>query len=169
LTIKQIAELLTDLANRTSAGAPDHVSPTIQTEVEFIKMTTGAEDMSDLGGNPTAFACPSCHGALWELQNGNLTRYRCHTGHAFSPESLLAEQSDAIEQALYSALRALQEKGVALRRLAAHYANLPDLRRDYEARASAAETSADAIRRLLKVEKKPQRATDPFQDIESVR
>jgi two-component system chemotaxis response regulator CheB len=102
-----------------------------------------------LGGNPTAFACPSCHGALWELQNGNLTRYRCHTGHAFSPESLLAEQSDAIEQALYSALRALQEKGIALRRLAAHYANLPDLRRDYEARASAAETSAESIRRLL--------------------
>ena len=94
-------------------------------------------------------ACPSCHGALWELQNGNLTRYRCHTGHAFSPESLLAEQSDAIEQALYSALRALQEKGIALRRLAAHYANLPDLRRDYEARAGEAEMSAESIRSLL--------------------
>ena len=149
LTIKQIAELLTDLANRTTADAPDHVSPTIQTEVEFIKMTKEAEDMSQLGGNRTAFACPSCHGALWELQNSNLTRYRCHTGHAFSPESLLAEQSDAIEQALYSALRALQEKGIALRRLAAHYANLPDLRCDYEARAGEAETSAESIRSLL--------------------
>src|ERR1044071_2500358 len=148
LTIRQIAELLTDLARRT-ADPPDHVSPSIQTEVEFIKMTKEAEDMSELGGNPTAFACPSCHGALWELQNGNLTRYRCHTGHAFSPESLLAEQSDAIEQALYSALRALQEKGVALRRLAAHYGDLPDRKRDYEARAGEAETSADAIRSLL--------------------
>jgi len=61
----------------------------------------------------------------------------------------LAEQSDAIEQALYSALRALQEKGIALRRLAAHYANLPDLRCDYEARAGEAETSAESIRSLL--------------------
>ena len=149
LTIKQIAELLTDLANRTTADARDHVSSTIQTEVEFIKMTKEAEDMSELGGNPTAFACPSCHGALWELQNGNLTRYRCHTGHAFSPESLLAEQSDAIEQALYSAFRALREKATALRRLAARFDNMPELQRDYELRANDAEKSADSIRDLL--------------------
>jgi len=43
----------------------------------------------------------------------------------------------------------LQEKDIALRRLAAHYANLPDLRRDYEARAGEAETSAESIRSLL--------------------
>jgi len=43
----------------------------------------------------------------------------------------------------------LQEKDIALRRLAAHYANLPDLRRDYEARASEAETSEESIRSLL--------------------
>ena len=61
----------------------------------------------------------------------------------------MAEQSDAIEQALYSALRALQEKGIALRRLAAHYGDLPDLKRDYEARAGEAETSAESIRSLL--------------------
>ena len=100
--------------------------------------------MSQLGGNPTAFACPSCHGALWELQNGNLTRYRCHTGHAFSPESLLAEQSDAIEQALYSALRAL--------RCAGSRHTTPIYRisgANYEARAGEAETSAESIRSLL--------------------
>src|SRR5689334_11676330 len=149
LTIKQIARLLNDLANRTTPDASDHVSSPIQTEVEFIKMTKEAEDMSQLGGNPTAFACPSCHGALWELQNGNLTRYRCHTGHAFSPESLLAEQSDAIEQALYSAFRALREKATALRRLAARFDNMPELQRDYELRANDAEKSADSIRDLL--------------------
>jgi two-component system chemotaxis response regulator CheB len=112
-------------------------------------MNKDNENMSELGGTPTAFACPSCHGALWELQDGNLSRYRCHTGHAFSPESLLAEQSDAIEEALYSALRALQEKAVALRRLALHYTNLPDLQRDYELRAADADKSADSIRSLL--------------------
>jgi two-component system chemotaxis response regulator CheB len=112
-------------------------------------MKKDIHDMSELGGAPTAFACPSCHGALWELQNGNLTRYRCHTGHAFSPESLLSEQSDAIEEALYSALRALREKAVALRRLAEHYGNMPDLQRDYELRAADAEESADSICDLL--------------------
>ena len=112
-------------------------------------MTKEIDDMSDLGGAPTSFACPSCHGALWELKDGKLTRYRCQTGHAFSPESLLAEQSDAIEQALYSAFRALREKAVALRRLAAHYSNMPELQRDYEIRAGEAETSAESIRGLL--------------------
>jgi two-component system chemotaxis response regulator CheB len=113
------------------------------------------EDMSELGGAPTAFACPSCHGALWELKDGNLTRYRCHTGHAFSPESLLAEQSDAVEEALYSALRALQEKATALRRLASHYTKMPELQRDYELRASEADKNADSIRTLLNGAKEP--------------
>jgi two-component system chemotaxis response regulator CheB len=153
LTIKQIAQLLIDLSNRPVAEAPEHVPSSIQTEVEFIKMNKEAEDMSELGGAPTAFACPSCHGALWELQNGSLTRYRCHTGHAFSPESLLEEQSESIEQALYSALRALQEKAVALRRLATHYTKMPELRCDYELRAADADKSADSIRALLNSEK----------------
>jgi hypothetical protein len=110
LMLREIAELLMDLANSPAPDGPEDVSPRIQTEVEFSKMNKDNENMSELGGTPTAFACPSCHGALWELQDGNLSRYRCHTGHAFSPESLLAEQSDAIEEALYSALRALTGK-----------------------------------------------------------
>jgi two-component system chemotaxis response regulator CheB len=155
LVIKEIAKLLTDLANRTAAEASEHIPKGIQTEVEFSKMKKEPEDMSDLGGTPTAFACPSCHGALWELRDGNLARYRCHTGHAFSPESLLAEQSDAVEEALYSALRALQEKATALRRLASHYTNVPELQRDYELRAGDADKSADSIRILLNGGKEP--------------
>jgi two-component system, chemotaxis family, protein-glutamate methylesterase/glutaminase len=158
LSIDEIAELVIDLANRPVSDAPDHPPPSVQTEVEFSKMERDIDNMSELGGAPTAFACPSCHGALWEFQNGKLTRYRCHTGHAFSPESLLAEQSDAIEQALYSALRALREKATALRRLAGNYARLPRLQRDYELRASDVEKSADSIRSLLNGAKRP--ATD---------
>jgi hypothetical protein len=105
-------------------------------------MNKDAEDMAEFG-SPTAFACPSCNGALWEFHDGDLSRYRCHTGHAFSPESLLAEQSYAIEEALYSALRALEEKATALRRLAAQYARLPKLQSDYELRANETDKNAD--------------------------
>ena len=121
LTIKEIAELLIELATRPASDAPERMPKRIATEIEFTKNYNDTENMAELG-TPTAFAFPSCHGALWELQDGNLTRYRCHTGHAFSPESLLAEQSDAVEEALYSALRALEEKATALRRLAARRA-----------------------------------------------
>ena len=100
LTVRKIAELLIDLASRPAPDAPDLLPPRIQTEVEFSKMKKDIDDMSELGGAPTGFACHSCHGALWELKNGKLSRYRCQTGHAFSPESLLAEQSDAIRKSI---------------------------------------------------------------------
>jgi two-component system, chemotaxis family, protein-glutamate methylesterase/glutaminase len=148
LTIKEISELLIDLANRPASDAHRHVPKRIETEIEFSKMNKDAEDMAEFG-SPTAFACPSCNGALWEFHDGDLSRYRCHTGHAFSPESLLAEQSYAIEEALYSALRALEEKATALRRLAAQYARLPKLQSDYELRANETDKSADSIRSLL--------------------
>ena len=34
-------------------------------------------------------------GVLWELRDEELIRFRCHAGHAFSTESLMADQSDA--------------------------------------------------------------------------
>jgi two-component system chemotaxis response regulator CheB len=70
-------------------------------------------------GRPSGFTCPECHGALWETQEGNLTRFRCRTGHEFSPESLVVAQSDHVERALWAALRALEEKAAMLRRMAA--------------------------------------------------
>jgi len=149
LTIKEISELLIDLANRPASDSHRNVPKRIETEIEFSKMNKDAEDMTEFG-SPTAFACPSCHGALWEFHDGDLSRYRCHTGHAFSPESMLAEQSYAIEEALYSALRALEEKATALRRLAAQYARLPKLQSDYELRANETDKNADSIRSLLK-------------------
>jgi two-component system chemotaxis response regulator CheB len=55
---------------------------------------------------------------LWALSDGNLLRFRCRAGHAFSAESLLAEQSEALEEALWTALRALKERSALARRMA---------------------------------------------------
>jgi two-component system chemotaxis response regulator CheB len=51
------------------------------------------------GTQPSSFACPECHGVLWEVKEGELTRYRCRVGHAYLPESL----SDAVETRLEEA------------------------------------------------------------------
>jgi two-component system chemotaxis response regulator CheB len=51
-----------------------------------------------------------CRGTLWELRDGEIVRFRCHTDHAFSVDSLFAAQSKAAEDAIYSAMRALQGK-----------------------------------------------------------
>jgi two-component system, chemotaxis family, protein-glutamate methylesterase/glutaminase len=62
--------------------------------------------------------CPECHGAMHEIKDGKLVRYRCHTGHAFTLETLGAIQKEAWERALYGALRAQQERASLVGRLA---------------------------------------------------
>jgi two-component system chemotaxis response regulator CheB len=54
---------------------------------------------------------------LWQVRDGALVRYRCRTGHAYSPETLASEQTHSIEEALFTALRALEENATLLRRL----------------------------------------------------
>jgi two-component system chemotaxis response regulator CheB len=69
-------------------------------------------------GSPSTFVCPECRGTLWLVDDSRPPRFRCHTGHAFSLRSLAAAQSQATEEALWSAVRALQEKETLLRRIA---------------------------------------------------
>jgi two-component system chemotaxis response regulator CheB len=69
-------------------------------------------------GTPAVFACPECHGVLWELKDGDLSRFRCRVGHSFGPESLAKELSEASEAALWAAMRALEEKAAMQRRVA---------------------------------------------------
>jgi two-component system, chemotaxis family, protein-glutamate methylesterase/glutaminase len=73
---------------------------------------------SDMPGEPTPLTCPECGGVMWELADGELTRFRCHVGHSFSAESMLELQSDSVETALWTALRVLEERADLLRRLA---------------------------------------------------
>ena len=69
-------------------------------------------------GTPSVFACPECHGVLWELRDGDLVRFRCRVGHSYGPESLASELSGASEAALWAAMRALEEKAAMQRRIA---------------------------------------------------
>ena len=69
-------------------------------------------------GVASTFACPACGGVLWTLKDGDLERYRCRVGHAYSPESLGAAHTQSIEAALWTALRALREKASLRHRMA---------------------------------------------------
>jgi two-component system chemotaxis response regulator CheB len=66
----------------------------------------------------SGITCPECHGSLWELREDDSLRFECRVGHTYSLDSLVAEQGDAVEAALWSAVNALKERAAVLRRMA---------------------------------------------------
>ena len=47
-----------------------------------------------------------------------MLRFRCRVGHAFGAESLLTAQAQRLDEALWTALRALEERSSLARRMA---------------------------------------------------
>ena len=89
---------------------PDQPEPAI--------VGTAALRKSTLPGMPSSLTCPECGGLLFEEGAAGLLHFRCHVGHAFSEETLMAVQAHALEGALWAAVRALEEKAELGRRLA---------------------------------------------------
>jgi two-component system chemotaxis response regulator CheB len=71
-------------------------------------------------GQLTPFTCPECHGALVMLQEGQMNRYRCHTGHAFSESALLDGVMETTEDMLWQTLRSMEEAVMVLQHMARH-------------------------------------------------
>ena len=65
--------------------------------------------VNSLGGQ-VPFNCPGCGGVLWKVKEGSFLRYRCHTGHAYTSSVLLAEQTNKIEETVWTALRMFEER-----------------------------------------------------------
>lgn len=102
-------------------------------------------------GRPSAFSCPDCHGVLWEVSNGEVARYRCRVGHAFSPVTLASQQEESVQDALWTAYRALRESASLSRRLAdrARDQGLEGSERQYRARELDASAKAESIEKVL--------------------
>ena len=80
-----------------------------------------------------------------------ILRFRCHVGHAFSAEALSDGQSQMLEVALWSAVRALEEQMLLARRIVerARKANHNRAAKMFEERAREAEANSSIIRQLL--------------------
>ncbi|MGI4862638.1 MAG: chemotaxis protein CheB [Janthinobacterium lividum] len=78
-----------------------------------------AEQVGQLG-HQIPLTCPDCGGSLWEIEHGNVQRFRCHTGHAFTAEALAESSRHALEETLWVALRMMEERKTLLTSMASH-------------------------------------------------
>lgn len=77
-------------------------------------------------GSLTPFTCPACHGTLVEVAASGVLRFRCHTGHAYTVNTLLAEIAQSIEESLWGSVRAIEERVLLLHRVADHLRSAQD-------------------------------------------
>jgi two-component system, chemotaxis family, protein-glutamate methylesterase/glutaminase len=166
--IVPLAEIVPILVRLTTAPkveaerpeAPEHVEVEVKIAKEQNPLDAGLEEIA----KPSAFACPECHGVLLELQEGGRIRFRCHTGHAYSVDSLLAAISEGIEDSLWNAIRSLEEGALLMSQMAEHLKG-HDGGRDTDAkrlgeRAEEAHRQSDLVRKLV-MEREPLAATHP--------
>jgi two-component system chemotaxis response regulator CheB len=122
---------------------------------EAYLMSTREEKKEDLDGErgaiPSAFTCPECGGSLFEKPGQEPLHFRCRTGHAYSPETLGAKQSDTLENALWAALRSLEEQGALARRMEKRLGEISGRSSQrYGERAREAEKHAEFLREMLR-------------------
>jgi two-component system chemotaxis response regulator CheB len=117
LPAKELGPLLTRLVNEPAG--PETEDPTEVMRREVALMEAGDQVLqSDHPGRPSPWPCPDCNGVLWQIEDGPLLRFRCRVGHAWTADALLEVQGDEVEAALWTALRALEDRAALSRALA---------------------------------------------------
>jgi two-component system, chemotaxis family, protein-glutamate methylesterase/glutaminase len=123
-SVAEIGKMLASLArDPVSDPGGEPMPEDIAMESEIAAFDLDAIQSGRRPGTPSGFGCPDCGGSLRELHDGELIRFRCRVGHAWTTNSLLARQSEGLETALWTALRALEERAVLCNRVAERLRN----------------------------------------------
>lgn len=117
LPIAQLVPLVCELIQETvtekiqlSQEEQDRLATEVNIAAQDNAFEMGILQMGEL----TPLTCPECNGSLISIKEGKLIRYRCHTGHAFTASSLLAEVSKSVEDSFWKAVRSLEESVILL-------------------------------------------------------
>jgi two-component system chemotaxis response regulator CheB len=126
---------------------PDDIE--IESKIAGLDPTAIASD--DRPGELSAFSCPECSGPLYEIQDGQLVRFRCRVGHAYTADGMLDGKTEALENALYVAFNTLEESAAMAERLAARSREQQNdhAARRFEERARDSRRRAAVIRHVL--------------------
>nr|WP_290226020.1 chemotaxis protein CheB [Trichocoleus desertorum] len=155
LKLTGIAELLVSLTKEPAAAEKAYpVTQEIEFESNIAEQQMNTQEFLDNVekiGTRTTYSCPECNGSIWQIGNGDLLRFRCHVGHAFTADVFLSEQTQNIENALWSAVRALEEKVTLSRQIAKRMEKLHLYKAatKYEDNAQSIDEEVSTLRNLI--------------------
>jgi two-component system chemotaxis response regulator CheB len=145
LPISAMAGWILEHAGRNSGPA--------ESDPPMDPQATSPHDVPAAAGEGTRFTCPDCGGVLFERHEGELSRFECSVGHVFSIESLSSAQAEALEGALWAAVRSLEDRAALLRRMAqrARTSGHAGTAKSFDAQAADALQRAQTIRAAIEV------------------
>jgi two-component system chemotaxis response regulator CheB len=115
--LSQMGNLISEII-QLSNGHKLPVPEDIRAESRIAEHTAvGINDVRDLGGDQSVYACPDCGGGLWDIKDDVVKRYRCHIGHAYTLRDLVVKQTETAGNTLWVALRMMEERKHMLRNL----------------------------------------------------
>jgi two-component system, chemotaxis family, protein-glutamate methylesterase/glutaminase len=140
---------------RLSQTEPDEggrrvVPKHLDIEVKIAKQDPAIdEDIREIW-EKSSYTCPECHGVLLQLKEGDRERFRCHTGHAFSSDSLLAYLTEGIEESLWTTIRNIEESVMLMRHMARHMAERdPQTAEEFLKKADEARLRSEQVRKAV--------------------
>jgi two-component system chemotaxis response regulator CheB len=119
LVSTEIARVLVHYDPPPVALAPP-LSPVIEMEHKMTAMQVLLTERRELErvAAPSAFTCPECGSALFQLKDARLLRFRCVQGHAWSVQTLLSTIAAAREESVWAAVARLTEEAELIKQLA---------------------------------------------------
>jgi two-component system chemotaxis response regulator CheB len=108
--LAEMASILRQVIHQPVPAKTTILLPNEQEETATVRDADRGRKRAAAIWTPSAFVCPDCGGGLYEIEDEPLWRFRCRVGHAYTAEVLRAEKARVLEQALWVALRTLEEK-----------------------------------------------------------
>ena len=123
--VSEMADLLIRLTSEEISEereiSMDEIKKT-EIEVRIAAEESGFEVGVMSLGDISPYTCPDCHGVLIKIKDGKINRFRCHTGHAYSAVTLLANVTERIEDSMWGAMREMEESIMLLREMSRNFA-----------------------------------------------
>jgi two-component system chemotaxis response regulator CheB len=117
--VVSIARMGQVLCNLVDEPLEPHLAEDVPDLHEQVDDQVEAGDEARDEGRALRLTCPDCGKRLIEHEeDGGVVRFACPAGHAYLPESLVEQQGDALESALWQALRTMEERADLLMRMA---------------------------------------------------